>query len=212
MKEHNILIFCAHSDDEAIGMAGAIAKFHAEKKNVIKVVFSFGESSHPYFQESVVIKKRLDETEAASRSIGIAKTLFLGLRDTKLKEDIEKTNTVEKIRHIINDYKPEKIFVTSAIDPHPDHQAVNHSVLKAVDGLKKKYAVYEFEVWNVLRENKPMLYVDITEYYKKKKEYIMLFESQWQWLYSLWLPMYVRSRFYGMKNSCKFAEKFYKVR
>ena len=32
----NILIFCAHSDDEAIGMGGTIAKYVAEKKKVYK--------------------------------------------------------------------------------------------------------------------------------------------------------------------------------
>ena len=39
----SILIFCAHSDDEAIGMGGTIAKFVKEKKKVIKL-FLIGES------------------------------------------------------------------------------------------------------------------------------------------------------------------------
>ncbi|HII15775.1 MAG TPA: PIG-L family deacetylase [Nanoarchaeota archaeon] len=212
MKEHNILIFCAHSDDEAIGMGGTIARYAAEGKKVIKVVFSFGESSLPHFQEHVVISRRLEETELASRSIGIAKTIFWGMRDTKVKEDAEKINAVGKVRQQLNEYRPEKVFVTSAIDPHPDHRAVNNAVLKAVDGMRKKYPVYEFEVWNVIRENKPVMYVDITQFYKKKKSYMSLFESQWQWIYALLIPAYIRTRLYGMKAGCKYAEKFYKVR
>ena len=166
-------------------MGGAIAKFHSEGKRVIKVVFSFGESSHPHFQEHVVINRRLEETESASRAIGITKTIFFGMRDTKVKEDAEKINAVAKVKDIINEYKPERIFVTSAIDPHPDHQAVNKTVLKSVDSLRKSYPVYEFEVWNIVKENKPMMYVDITPFYKKKMDYTRMFSSQWQWLYAL---------------------------
>jgi len=211
-KDSTILIFCAHSDDEAVGMGGAIAKFHSEGKRVIKVVFSFGESSHPHFQEHVVINRRLEETESASRAIGITKTIFLGLRDTKVKEDAEKINAVAKVKEIITEYKPERIFVTSAIDPHPDHQAVNKTVLKAVDSLRKSYPVYEFEVWNIVKENKPMMYVDITPFYKKKMDYTRMFSSQWQWLYALRIPVWLRTRYYGSKHECRYAEKFYKVR
>lgn len=211
-KERTILIFCAHSDDEAVGMGGAIAKYAAEGKKVIKVVFSFGESSHPHFQEHVVISRRLEETETASRSIGITKTIFWGMRDTKVKEDAEKVNAAGKVKQLLNEYKPERVFVTSSIDPHPDHQAVNRTVLKAVDSSRKKYAVYEFEVWNIVKENKPVMYVDITPYYKKKMQYIRQFSSQWQSMSALKIPVWLRTRYYGSKHNCKYAEKFYKVR
>lgn len=211
-KDRTILIFCAHSDDEAVGMGGAIAKYAAEGVKVIKVVFSFGESSHPHFQEHVVINRRLEETETASRSIGITKTIFWGMRDTKVKEDAEKINAAGKVKQLLNEYKPERVFVTSSIDPHPDHQAVNKTVLKAVDASRKKYAVYEFEVWNVIKENKPVMYVDITPYYKKKENYIQLFSSQWQYISILKIPVWLRTRYYGSKHDCKYAEKFYKVR
>lgn len=211
-KEENILIFCGHSDDESIGAGGTIAKLVSEGKKIIKIVFSYGEGSHPHFQESVVIGKRIEETEIASKFLGIEKNIFFGLRDTKVREDAEKSNIVEKVKSIIGEYRPVKIFIPSAIDPHPDHKAVNATVLKAVDSLRKKYPVFEYEVWNVLRENKPFFYVDITPFYKKKLKYMKYFSSQWQYIYFLWLPVYFRSRSYGRKNRCKFAEKFYKVR
>lgn len=211
-KERTILIFCAHSDDEAVGMGGAIAKYAAEGVKVIKVVFSFGESSHPHFQEHIVINRRLEETETASRSIGITKTIFWGMRDTKIKEDAEKINAVGKVKQLLNEYKPERIFVTSAIDPHPDHQAVNRNVLKAIDSSRKNYAVYEFEVWNIIKENKPVMYVDITPFYRKKIKYIQQFSSQWQFMSALKIPVWLRTRYYGSKHNCRYAEKFYKVR
>lgn len=212
MTKENVLVFCAHSDDEAVGMGGTIAKYASEGKDVIKVVFSFGESSHPHFQPSVVINKRIEETEKASNYIGIKKTIFLGLRDTKLKEDVKKSNAPERVRELINEYKPSRIFVPSALDPHPDHQAVNRAVIAVVSKFRKKYPVFEYEVWNVIKENKPMLFVDISKFYKKKIRYMKYFSSQWSFMYALMLPAYFRSRYYGSKNKCKFAEKFYKIR
>lgn len=212
MKKPTILIFCAHSDDEAVGMGGTIAKYVAEGKDVIKVVFSFGESSHPHFQESVVIRKRVKETEHASQFLGMRRTIFLGMKDTKVAQDLTKKRGRAVLKTIIEDYKPEKIFIPSEQDPHPDHQAVHRIVLEVVDSLRKKYDVYAFEVWNVVKEQHPFMYVDITPYFKKKLDYIRFFRSQWQYMYALIIPVHIRSRVYGSKAGCKYAERFYKIR
>ncbi len=212
MKKPTILIFCAHSDDEAVGMAGTIAKYVAEGKEVVKVVFSFGESSHPHFQESVVIRKRVKETDQASQFLGMNRTVFLGMKDTKVAQDLTKKRGKAIIKRIIDEYKPERIYVPSGQDPHPDHQAVNRIVLEVVDGLRKKYDVYAFEVWNVIKEQHPFVFVDITPYFGKKLDYMGFFRSQWQYMYALMLPVHIRSRIYGGKAGCKYAERFYKLR
>jgi len=207
-----VLIFCAHSDDEAVGMAGTILKYVEEGKEIIKVVFSFGESSHPHFKEEVVIDKRVSESEEASKFIGIKETIFLGLPDTKVRQNVESSNIKQQIKDLLEKHKPEKIFIPTASDPHPDHRAVNGTVLNIVDKARKNYPVYEFEVWNIVNESKPMVFIDITPYYKKKVLYMKMFRSQWQYMYALWLPVFFRSRSYGRRNGCKYAERFYKVR
>ncbi len=199
------------ADDEAIGMGGTIAKYVSDGKSIIKVVFSYGESSHPHFKEEVVIKNRVDETQAAADFIGIKKTTFLGMKDTKVTEEINKKG-LEIVTDIIKRYNPEKIFIPSAQDPHPDHQAVNRAVLHAVDIMKKDYHVFAYEVWNVIKEQHPFIYVDVTKYFNKKLNYIKMFKSQWQYMYVLWLPAYARAIAYGMKADCRFAERFYKLR
>lgn len=193
-------------------MAGTIAKFVDEKFKVIKVVLSFGESSHPHFKEEVVIKKRVEETEEASKFIGIKKTMFLGLKDLNVRQELKDKNGKEIIKKIIDKYKPQQIYVPTDSDPHPDHKAVNKAVLEAVDALRKNYPIYAFEVWNLVQEGHPLVYIDITKHYKKKIKYIKTFASQWVYMYSLMIPVYIRSRMYGWAHSCKYAERFYKVR
>lgn len=207
----NILVFCAHSDDEAVGMAGTIAKYVAEYKNVIKVIFSYGESSHPHFQERILKKRRIRETRHAGNFLGIKDSVFLGMHDTRVTEDVERRG-IKGIKRIINTYKPEKIFIPSAKDPHPDHQAVHNAVLEAVDSLNQGYHVFAYEVWNVVKEQHPFIYIDITPYFKQKLEYIRFFRSQWQYMYLLWLPVHIRSMVYGVKHGCRYAERFYKIR
>ena len=200
------------SDDEAIGMGGTIAKYVAEGKKVVKVVFTHGEKSIPHLQEAVVKKARFQETDKASAYIGICSSKNLGLRDTKLKSDVQKPFVTRRLREMIMLIRPEKIYVPSALDPHPDHQAVNAIVLQVVKSMKRHYPVYAFEVWNVVRETHPRLYVDISAYIDVKMNYIKMFKSQWVYMFSLYLPALFRSFYYGRKNNCKYAERFYKIR
>ena len=208
----NILIFCAHSDDEAVGMGGTISKYVNDKKKVVKIVFSPGEKSSPHLQEKVVRKARHKETDKASTFIGIKETKNLGLKDTKLKTEIRRPFVEKRIKELITKYRPEKIYIPSSLDPHPDHQAVNTIVLEAVDSLRKHYPVYAFEVWNVVKETHPRVYVDISNYMDIKMKYIKMFKSQWLYMFTLYLPAFFRAAYYGRKNKCKYAERFYKLR
>lgn len=208
----NILIFCGHSDDEAIGAGGTIAKYVAEKNNVIKIVFSHGEKSSPHLLEEVVKKARVEETDIASVFIGIKETICLGLKDTKLKSEVQQPAIIRRVKKLILQYKPDKIYVPSALDPHPDHQAVNSVVLQVVDSLSKHYPVYAYEVWNVVKETHPRVYVDVSLHMKKKLAYIKMFKSQWVYMFLLYLPTLFRCIVYGRKNGCTYAERFYKIR
>lgn len=224
--DKNIVVFCAHSDDEAVGIGGTLLKFIDEGYNIIKVVFSYGESSQPHFKKDVIIKKRLRETKKASKFLGIKEDIFLGLSDTNLSEIFKSffvkkkgkvalsvnKKMIRQIKKIIQMYDPVKIFIPEANDPHPDHQIVNKTILKIVDKMKKKYSVYEFEVWNLKKEEKFEIYYDITPYFDKKIKYMKMFVSQWQYMFALWIPVWFRSRKYGLKINVKFAEKVYRIR
>lgn len=209
-----ILIFCAHSDDEAVGMGGTIAKFVESGKEVIKVVFSFGEKSHPHIKEKVIASRRVEESIEAGEFLGIKETIFLGLDELKFDEDIKKFNIKEKIIKIIEKYDPEKIYAPSEMDLHPmkNHAAVYHLVTGVLGKMRKKYRLYAFEVWDVSKANKPYIYEDISKYYNKKIRYMKSFSSQWLSMYGLMPSVFFRARKYGRAINTKYAERFYKIR
>src|SRR3989338_10402972 len=114
--------------------------------------------------------------DKASAFIGITSNKNLGLRDTRLRSDVQKAFVARRLREIIMLSRPEKIYVPSALDPHPDHQAVNRIVFRVVTSLKRHYPLYAYEVWNVVRETHPRVYVDISSYIKIKIIYIKMFK------------------------------------
>lgn len=199
------------SDDEAVGMGGTIPKFVQEGKNVIVVVFSFGEKSHPHYKEEVISNIRLRETKSVDRFIG-RKSIFFGLTEGRIKEEAKKMHIDSRIKSIVQFFKPEKIFTLSELDPHPDHRAVHEFVVETLSNMKYKGDLYAFEVWNIVNENKPVMYVDISDTFNLKLKTMKQFRSQWLSIYLLWLPVYIRARLNGIKNNCRYAEKFYKLK
>ena len=209
MAKNKILIFCAHSDDAEIGCGGTILKLRKEGNSIIHIVFSYGEKSHPHLKERIVAVQREKETKEIDKILS-RKSLFLGLKEGKFKDDAEKTK--KYLVDVIKKMKPAKIYTLSSLDPHPDHRAVNNLVMESIETANYKGEVYAFEVWNVITEDKPVLYSDVTDTFKEKLRLLKHFESQKLFIYIQLLPIIIRARLYGNKCGCKYAEKFYKLK
>ena len=215
MKE-TTLVFCAHSDDEVIGMGGTIAKYSHEGKDIIVVIFSKGDASSPWLKKHYLIEERKKEAQSIDAYIGVKRTINLGLKDGHLAEEIEKKKIRKTIKSIIKHYHPSQIFTHSKFDPHfsGDHKAVNKAVVDVLENLdpKRKISTFVFEVWNIRGETSPKMYVDVSSTFKKKIKAMLMFRSQWSSIYPLLSPVYIRAKLAGIQNHTKFAERFYKVR
>lgn len=205
------MVFCSHADDEFIGMGGSLIKYAKEGKNIIIVIFSYGELSNPLLKKEFLIKERVKEAKDIGKFIGCKETIFLGLRDMNLSKDIERFNIKRKARGLIERYKPKKVFTHSIYDPHQDHRVVGNLTIDILSD-SKKIGLYAFEVWNVVHETHPKVYVDISKEFKKKIESIKRFESQKIYTYSLFVPVYLRARIIGMMNGYRYGERFYKIK
>ncbi len=216
MEQETILVCGAHADDPEIAMGGTIAKYAQEGKRVITVIFSFGEKSSPWLREDILILDRKKEAKEIGAFLGSTETIFLGLNDTKVSQEIMNPKIKEIVKKIIRMYHPAKIFTHSATDNHAfgDHQAVHKIVMHAVQEIDKeqKMNVYTYEVWNLLKEDHPLIYVDITKTFKKKIQAMQKFKSQKASIYTLIIPVFIRAILAGFHNHCRFAERFYRVR
>jgi LmbE family N-acetylglucosaminyl deacetylase len=210
-----ILVFCAHPDDQVFGPGGTLIKYAKEGKEIMIIILSKGEGSHPWLKEEVIREVRQKETEKVDKILGTNTTLYLGLRDNYFLKDAKETNIKERIINIIKEFKPNKIFTHTSFDPHPDHKATNKLVLESFDKIKPNSDLYTFDVWNPLNTkgtNHPRLIIDISKTFKRKVHALKKFKSQKLALLSLLWSVYFRAIYNGLKNHYKYAEVFYKIR
>ncbi|MCP3682444.1 MAG: hypothetical protein GY861_07105 [bacterium] len=215
MKKENIIVFCAHPDDQIIGAGGTMAKYAKEGKNVYTVLFSYGESSHLWLKKKVSSDMRAKEAECAEKVIKGKGIEFLGVRDMMFQNDIKSKNIKKKIKKIIEDKKPSKIFTHCREDFHKDHKAVYSAVKESLQELGFECDLFLFDVWNpinIKRYNNPKMYVDITKTFKTKMDALDCFKSQQS--LPLTAPLFLTTRFRafvdGLHSNVKYAERFYK--
>jgi LmbE family N-acetylglucosaminyl deacetylase len=212
---NSIIVFCAHSDDQILGVGGTLAKYAKEGKDITTVIFSYGESSHFWLQRKVTVEMRVKEAQKADRVIGGSGVIFFGLTENKFADETDEKDIFHRIIALITDLKPSKIFTHNTDDPHPDHRAVTKIVLDALFEMDYKCDVYSFQIWSPIKfteRNSPKLVVDISDTFKTKMEALNCFKSQKLSVYILLPSMFFSVLIQGINNHKRFAEVFYKIR
>ena len=213
-KKENIVVFGAHSDDFVIGAGGMIAKYAQEGKKITSIVFSYGESSHPWLKKNVIQKMRSHEALDASKMLG-CKTYIFDLKEFNFLEEYKTKELEKKILALLDKIKPTKIFTHSNEDPHPDHKVVHQITLMIHEQIKTepKPELYIFSIWNpVSLKSYPALYINISKTFSLKLRALKTFRSQkLHVMYPLILLIF-RAIKDGLKIRTWFGEKFYRIR
>ena len=215
MAKETVFILSAHSDDFVLGTGGTTVKYLNEGKNVVAIVFSYGESSHPWLKHNVTIEMRVKETEESCKVLGISDMHWLGLTEGKFEEELINKKAHDQIASWINKNNPSKIFTHSLDDPHPDHRAVYKETLKLIEEVDYKGDVYSFNIWNpvnIRKRTEPKLWVDISSSFWTKMKALSCFKSQKAALFQLF-PLTMWNDFRnGITNKTRFAEVFIKIK
>ncbi len=209
-----VMVICAHPDDEIIGAGGTIARYSKEGKRVIAVIFSYGENSHWWLKRRCTVEMRVKESRAAGEVVGTYKTIFLGLKDFELKEEIKKKKNLAMLERVIAKYDPSKILTHSPDDViYADHKAVWESVEKVTSRMKYKGDIYTFNIWakDVRFTRNPKLFIDISDTFSLKWAALKCFKSQHMYIFQLYPGILWRALKSGFEHKCRFAEVFTKV-
>jgi LmbE family N-acetylglucosaminyl deacetylase len=210
-----VLIICAHPDDEIIGAGGTIAKYSREGKNVVSVIFSYGEKSHWWMKKKYTVEMRVNECRAAGKIVGTSETVFLGLKDFMLSEEVKKKKNLALLEKVINKYNPSRIFTHSPDDIiYADHKAVWDAVDKVTKRMGYAGDIYVFNIWGKdMRISKnPKLFIDISDVFSVKLRALKCFRSQSMALFQLYPGIFWKAFRTGFQNHCRFAEVFHKVK
>jgi LmbE family N-acetylglucosaminyl deacetylase/peptidoglycan/LPS O-acetylase OafA/YrhL len=160
--EKRILVFTAHQDDESCGLAGILMK-NAREGNGIKIVLFTDGSPEEYGKDRGWTEIRNGELLSALSLTGLGEDslVFLNHDDLGFIFDLGVNGTVELIENVtslINEERPDEVYVHAYEHGHLDHDSVNFIVAKAFQrsDVGDKAEIYEFLEYNALYWDKPI--------------------------------------------------------
>jgi LmbE family N-acetylglucosaminyl deacetylase len=166
-----VLIVAAHSDDEALGCGGTIARHVAEGDTVHAVFMADGVTSRSG-AVAEDMQQRLAAADKAHRILGLQRVEYLGWPDNRL-DSVALLDVVQSLERVIREIAPQVIYTHHHGDLNIDHRITHEAVLVASRPLPGSTVteIYGFEVlssteWTPSHHPPfvPNLFVEISQY------------------------------------------------
>lgn len=147
------LVLAPHPDDETLGCGATIARKTAAGTPTWVMVVADGRSSHPFSRitpdELAAIRAAEVDTACRSLGVGAGRLRRLEWADATVAARTEELATI--IAAAVDDLCPEEVVVTSGLDWHPDHQALNQAARLALTRVTHRAQLLEYPVWHWAR-------------------------------------------------------------
>jgi len=176
-----VLIIAPHPDDEVLGCGGTIVKHAKNGDEVYLCIVTKGYI--PDWSEEF-LENRPKEIEKANKILGIKKTYFLDYPTVKL-DTIPQKELNESISKVVNEIKPDILYIPHKGDLNKDHRLVFESSLVAtrpVDHKVKRILSYETlsetDWGQPIEPFIPNVYIDVSETFVIKIEAMKAYGSE----------------------------------
>ena len=179
--KNKILVITVHPDDETLGCGGTLLKNKVNGNEIHWLICTTIDKNHSYYET------REREIKEVSKMYGFDTVHNLRLKTMQVDE-YSLTELVSKISNVMNDVKPNTIYLPFKSDVHSDHRKIfeaSYSCTKSFrySFIKKIYmmeVLSETEFAPSTQENSfiPNVFVDISEYISKKIEIMKIFKSE----------------------------------
>ena len=147
-RDASALIFAPHPDDEVLGCGGVIALKAQAGAAVKVVVMTDGRASHSsLIAADELVRIRRAEAEEAALLLGLvaADYIFLDFEDHKLVH--HRDAACEQVAEIIDQFKPDEIYLPPRRDVISDHVETNRIVRRAIERISRPVVLLEYPVW-----------------------------------------------------------------
>jgi len=133
-KPVHVMVVTPHPDDAEFGVAGTVARWTSEGKDVIYVVTTNGDkgTNDPKMKPEELARIREQEQLAAARALGVREVVFLRHPDQSLEDTPEFR---KEIVRLIRAYRPETVVTADLYRRriwHRDHRITSQVTLDAV--------------------------------------------------------------------------------
>ena len=193
-----ILALGAHPDDIEYGCGGTFLKFARNGMDIYFMVLTKGE-----FGGDPVTREK--EQEEAMKLLGAKKIFWGGYVDTELPNE---RIIITKIDEVIEEVKPDEVYVNYIEDIHQDHRMLAECALAATRYVKRVLFYEDYTSMNF----EPDIFVDIEDVLEEKQKIIKVYSSQVDKAYPTKLDMLESvkaiANFRGFQGKVKYAEGF----
>ncbi|MGO0790219.1 PIG-L deacetylase family protein [Herbaspirillum seropedicae] len=180
----SIVVVAAHSDDEALGCGGTIARHSADGDIVHLVFLADGVSSRPGNDD--VLRQREAAAAQAHQILGVRSTHYLAFPDNRL-DSVPLLDIVKKLEDVLALLAPEIIYTHHHGDLNVDHRITHEAVMTACRPLPGSSVkeIYAFEVMSSTEWSgsgnipfTPQLTIDISAYLEAKLAALKAYEIE----------------------------------
>lgn len=180
-----VLIVAAHTDDEALGCGGTIARHVAEGDTVYAVFMADGVTSRAG-ADLDDLRRRNAAAENVRVILGIKENFYLGLPDNRM-DSIPLIDVVQKLEPIVNKLNPNIVYTHHHGDLNVDHRITHKAVMTACRPMpgSSVHAIYAFEVMSSTEwapmDAAPFIpnhFIDIEKYLDRKIQALEIYKIE----------------------------------
>jgi len=209
----NILVLAVHPDDETLGCGGTLLKHKDEGDSTYWLICTETDTQNDFY------KTREKEISKVSGMYDFDGVYHLKLKTMRVDE-YSMSELIQKISAVINQVKPEIIYLPFKGDVHSDHRKVFEAAFSCTKSFRYDFlkqilmmeTLSETEFAPSTKEDAfiPNVYVDISHYLEKKMEIMNIFSSEIDehpFPRSL-TNLRALATFRGATSGCEYAESF----
>jgi len=178
---NKVLIIAVHPDDETLGCGGTLLKHKSNNDEIHWLICTETNKENSFYNI------REEEIKKVSKAYSFDSTTNLKLKTMQVDE-YSMSDLIGKISKVINEIKPNIIYLPFKGDVHSDHRKIfeaSYSCTKSFryPFIKKIYMIEtlsETEFAPSTKEDSfiPNVFVDISNFMDKKLEIMKVFESE----------------------------------
>jgi len=179
-----VLVVAAHSDDEALGCAGTIAKHTAVGDQVHVLFMTDGVGSRNISGDEVLQRNR--SAQKSGKLLGISSMRSLDFPDNKM-DAVPLLDVTQAVEQMVFESKPDVIYTHHIGDLNVDH-CVTHKAVMTACRPQPSFCVKEIYSFEVLSSTEwqtpgfypflPNVFVDITNYIEIKKKVLEVYSEE----------------------------------
>lgn len=180
-----VLVVAAHTDDEALGCGGTIAR-HVAAGDVVHAVFLADGVTSRVGTNKSEFERREAAAKVAQQLLGIRSIDYLGLADNRL-DAAALLDIVQPLEAVIQSRRPDIVYTHHSGDLNVDHRVAHKAVLTACRPLPDSTVreIYAFEVMSSTEWAGPgavpfipTLHIDISEFLSVKLAALAAYELE----------------------------------